>query len=394
MLGITIIIPVIPAIFFEGNTTFFDPGFPEDTRSLLYGFLLACYPIMQFFGAPILGALSDRYGRKPILQISVFGSIVGYSLFAYAIVISNIYLLFIARLIPGFMGGNISVVKSAIADISDENNKAKNFGMVGAAFGIGFILGPAIGGILADNTVVSWFDHATPFWFTASLAILNFILIYFIFPETLKEKQYAKVSLLKGFQNIATSFTVPNLRAIFTVALLMALGFAFYTQFFSVLLFNKFDYTEKSIGFLYCWVGVWLAITQGVIVRQMSGKVDPQKVLAFSILAVGIGIGTLLLPNNATWFYFINPCIAIAYGLTSPNITTVISNQASPERQGQILGIYQSMISLGTAIPPLIAGYLNTLNENLPLLTGSTFIVAAGLVYIFVFQRGQKKVGV
>ena len=96
MLGVTIIIPVIPSLFFEGNTSFFDPSFPEDTRSLLYGFLISCYPMMQFFGAPILGSLSDRYGRKPILQFSILGSIIGYLLFGYAILIKNIYLLFLS----------------------------------------------------------------------------------------------------------------------------------------------------------------------------------------------------------------------------------------------------------------------------------------------------------
>ena len=394
MLGVTIIIPVIPSLFFEGNTAFFDPSFPEDSRSLLYGFLIACYPIMQFFGAPILGSLSDRFGRKPVLQISIVGSIIGYLLFGYAIVIKNIYLLFFARLLPGFMGGNISVVKSSIADISDDESKAKNFGLVGAAFGIGFILGPAIGGLLADSSVVSWFDHATPFWFTAILATINFILIYSIFPETLKEKTKGKVSAFTGLRNIATSFQSPNLRVIFTVVLLLSLGFAFYTQFFSVLLLQKFDYTEKSIGFLYGWIGLWLALTQGLIVRRMSGKVDSKKVLSFSIFAVGIGVLVLLIPENANWFYIINPFIAIAYGLTSPNMTTVISNQASAAKQGEVLGIHQSVLSIGAAVPPLIAGYLNTLNENYPLLAGSVFIISAGLVFVFVFQRDKQKVKV
>lgn len=392
MLGVTIIIPVIPALFFEGNSTFFDPSFSENNRSLLYGLLLSCYPLMQFFGAPILGALSDRHGRKPILRISILGSIIGYLLFGYAIIIKNIYLLFFARLLPGFMGGNISIVMSAIADISDDQSKAKNFGLVGAAFGIGFILGPAIGGILADSTVVSWFNHATPFWFTAILAIINFVLIYSIFPETLKEKRNEKVSLLKGMQNVATSFKSPNLRAIFAVVLLLALGFSFYTQFFSVLLLQKFEYTEKSIGFLYGWIGIWLAITQGLIVRRMSGKIASEKVLTFSIAAVGIGIIILLIPDNDYWFYMINPFIAIAYGLTSPNLTTVISNQATASRQGEILGINQSMASLGTSIPPLIAGYLNTLNENYPLMAGSMFILCAALVFVFVFQRRKSDV--
>ena len=121
MLGVTIVIPVIPALFFEADSLFFDVSFTMDDRSILYGLLVAAYPIMQFFGAPILGTLSDRYGRKPILSISLVGTLVGYLLFAYAILSANLWLLFVSRMIPGFMGGNIVIIMFLIVDIDDSN---------------------------------------------------------------------------------------------------------------------------------------------------------------------------------------------------------------------------------------------------------------------------------
>jgi len=263
MLGVSIVIPVIPGLFFSETSDFFDPTVSENFRSILYGWLAAAYPLMQFFGAPYLGALSDRYGRKPILAISLVGTMIGYVLFAIAIIRQDIFLLFFSRMLPGFTGGNISIALSAIADISTPEDKTKNFGLVGAAFGLGFILGPAIGGFLADSTVVSWF---------AGLTLINLLLVQFRFPETLKEKQMTPLSMFTGFRNIATSFRTPHLRTIFIVVLLIGLGFSFFTQFFSVFLFQKFSYTEKSIGLLYGWVGIWLVITQGLIVRRMSGK--------------------------------------------------------------------------------------------------------------------------
>jgi len=164
MLGLSVIIPVIPALFFDPDTQFFAAEVSQSTRSIMYGFIIAIFPLMQFFGAPILGAYSDRFGRRPMLQWSLVGALIGYLLFAYAISIQNIYLLFAARAIPGFMGGNISIIQSAIADVSLPKDKAKNFGLVGAAFGLGFIIGPLIGGVLADNSFVSWFTHSTPFY--------------------------------------------------------------------------------------------------------------------------------------------------------------------------------------------------------------------------------------
>ncbi|GJM35969.1 MAG: tetracycline resistance MFS efflux pump [Saprospiraceae bacterium] len=391
MLGIGIIIPVIPALFFEDSSGFFNPTVSMDHRSILYGLLVACYPFMQLFGAPMLGALSDRYGRKPLLSISLVGTMVGYLLFAYAILTNNLILLFFSRMLPGFTGGNISIILSAIADISDAKSKAKNFGLVGAAFGIGFILGPALGGILADNTIVSWFNHATPFWLTAGLTLVNLIIVQFRFPETLKEKSETPVSLFRGLSNVGKSFQQPALRTIFAVILLLSLGFSFFTQFFSVYLIQEFDYTVKNIGLLYCWIGIWLAFTQGFIVRRMSGRVPSGLILNYSILMLSLSLGVILLPDQSFWFYIINPFIAIAQGITSPNLTTVVSEQALATQQGEILGINQSMQSLGQLFPPLIAGYLNTLNSNFPLLAAAAFTLAGWLVYVFIFRASKRE---
>ena len=388
MIGIGIIIPVIPALFFESTSTFFAPDVDVNYRSIVYGFLLACFPIMQFFGAPLLGTLSDKYGRKPILTISMFGTFMGYLLFGYAISIQNIYLLFFSRMLPGLAGGNISIIYSAIADTSTPEDKAKNFGMVGAAFGIGFIIGPALGGFLADSSVVSWFNHSTPFWFTASLTFLNILLVQFFFSETLKVKaKVATFSLFRGVENIISSFRDQALRTIFTVVIFIALGFTFFTQFFSVLLIQQFDYSEKDIGLYFGWVGVWIVFTQAVLVRKTSGKIAPGRILSFSILGLSIAVGISLLPTQSFWFYIIAPFMALSQGMTSPNLTTVVSDQAGPERQGEIMGISQSMNSLGIAIPPILAGYLNTLNHNLPLLAGSFFIFMAWLIFVFVFKK-------
>ena len=390
MLGISIVIPVIPALFFNVDAGFFDPSMSQDTRSILYGFLIACYPIMQFFGAPLLGSLSDRYGRRPLLAISMVGTFIGYLLFAVAIGAQNIWLLFFSRLLPGFTGGNISIILSAIADVSDEKGKTKNFGLVGAAFGIGFILGPTIGGVLADNSVVPWFNHSVPFLFTAFLTLLNLILVYIRFPETLQKPRESRFSMWSGFRNVAKSLGNPKLRVIFSVVFLLSLGFNFFTQFFSVLLIQKFEFAERNIGWLYGWIGIWLALTQGLIVRRMSGRVPSAKVLNFSILSLSIAVGVVLLPDQSFWFYILNPFIAISQGITSPNLTTVVSGQASAQEQGEILGINQSMQSLGAATPPIIAGYLNALNGNLPIMVGSLMIFTGWLVYVFIF-RSQKR---
>jgi len=392
MLGVSIIIPVIPALFFEEQSGFFDPAFPQDSRSILYGFLIAAYPIMQFFGAPLLGALSDRYGRKPMLSLSLLGTLLGYLLFGLAINNELLWLLFASRMLPGFTGGNIAIILSSISDVSDQSSRAKNFGLVGTAFGIGFILGPTIGGILADGSVVSWFNPATPFWFTAILTTINIVLVQFRFRETLQEHNYGRtISVFTGFRNIAFSFQSPNLREILSVVLLLSLGFTFFTQFFSVLLIDRFDFTEKNIGLLYGWIGIWLALTQGVTVRILSRYFSSTAIVSVMPFFLAVSIGLILVPDQSWWFYVITPLIATSQGTTTPNLTAVLSSQASAEEQGKILGVNQSMSSVGQAIPPIVAGYLNTLNGNLPLLSATFFVFIAWLVYFFLFYPKYKQ---
>jgi MFS transporter, DHA1 family, tetracycline resistance protein len=394
MLGVGIVIPVLPALFFDADSMVFATGASHARRSMYYGLLLAAYPFMQFFGAPVLGALSDRYGRKPVLQLSLAGTLIGYLLFGTAILTENLWLLFFSRMLPGFTGGNIAIIYSAIADVSDEGAKARNFGLVGMAFGLGFILGPTLGGVLGDPAMVSWFTPSTPFWFTALLTLVNILLVQRYFRETLVRRRESHIHLLKGLSNILASFRAPNLRVIFSVVLLQALGFTFFTQYFSVLLIGKIGAGMKDIGFLFGYVGLWLVLTQGIIVRWLSHRVQSQVILRYSMPLLALAISLLMLPGELWMFYLINPFVAIFHGITSPNLTAVVSAQADRDQQGEILGINQSMISVGQMLPAVIGGWLNAVDMHMPILAASVFILGAWLTYVLVFApRGRRARG-
>lgn len=389
MLGVGIIIPIVPTLFFDLKTSILPADMVASTRYILYGFLIASYPFMQFFGAPVLGALSDRHGRKPIILISLIGTLIGYLVFAQAVNSHNLIIIFLARMLPGFTGGNISTIMSALSDVSNEKTRVKNFGLVGMAFGLGFVIGPALGGILADSERVSWFSLSTPFLFTALLTLINILFLHFNFRETLEQKRDTVINFFTGFKNIGKSFRTPHLRVIFSSVLLYSMGFAFYTQFFSVYLIQKFNYSPSQIGMLYGWVGIWLIITQGGIVRRMSGKIASKKVLPISMLGVSIVLATLLIPSNPNYFYFINPLIAIFHGMTSPNMTSVVSTQAGKSFQGEILGINQSMLSLGNFFPPILGGFISAFNGNssYPLLASALFVLVAWGLFVGVFLK-------
>jgi len=386
MLGVGIVIPVIAPLMLDPNHHMLAEDVSIHSRTILLGFLIATYPLAQFFGAPMLGALSDRFGRKKLLFVSLIGTLIGYVLFATAILEQNIYLLFFSRLLDGFTGGNISIALSAISDSSDEKSKAKNFGMVGAAFGLGFILGPYIGGKLADPSLVSWFNAATPFWFAAILTAMNLLFVLTIFPETLVEKRNTVVSFFTGFHNIGKAFKLRHLRILFLVVFLLTFGFNFFTQFFQVFLFSKFNYSISEIADIFAFIGIWIVIAQGGLQRPLSKKFDPLKILKVSGLALGIALPMLLLPSEVKYIFFVLPFVAIFQGLTQPNITSLVSSQAGPGEQGQILGINQSIQSLGMAIPPIVASYINLVNVNLPIATASFCIILGWIILILFFR--------
>lgn len=386
LVGIGILIPVLAPLMLDPNSILVPATWTEGTRNIAFGFLVAAYPLAQFFGAPILGALSDRYGRKKLLIASLVGTFIGYIFFAVGLLNNQLWILYFSRLLDGFTGGNIGVANSAIADMSSMENRAKNFGLIGMAFGFGFIIGPYLGGKLADPTVFSGFNMATPFWFAALLSATSLILLATLFQETLKEKSHQKIHLLMGFKHIAKAVQMHNLKTIFLVVFLHMLGFCFYTQFVPVFLVQKFSMDSTAIGSLFAFIGLWIALSQGLFTRIAARFFIPRKVLRFSLLFLAFSLFTVTRVPSVFLLYVTQPFLALFEGLTFPNTTAVVSELSRPEEQGEAMGVTQSLRALGQAIPSLVAGFLVTLNQNLAILTGSGIILLAWVVFMISFR--------
>lgn len=387
LLGLGIVIPILPMVLLAPSVGILPIDMSFSTRSIIYGFLIAAYPIAQFFSAPILGALADEKGRKKILTLSLIGTLVGYLLFGLGIVQKNVYLLFLGRILDGFTGGNISIAQSSIADISTEETKAKNFGLIGMAFGLGFIIGPYMGGKLSDPSLVSWFNYATPFWFAAILTFLNIISVIFKFKETLITSRKANISLTIGANNIKKAFSIPNLRSVFLTVFFLTIGFNFFTQFFQVFLIGKFSFNQSQVGNLFAYMGIWIALAQGGFQSPLSKKYTPSQILNYSSILLAIVLPMLLLPSKSIWIYAIIPFIAIFQGLTQPNGTAIVSSQSDASTQGEILGVNQSVQSLAQAIPPIIAGFVTSIDLRLPIILGSVSILTGWLIFKALYKE-------
>jgi len=389
-LGIGILGPILPQLLGNPNSPHYLLSGRMSVQSgfVMFGFLVAVYPLMQFFATPILGQLSDRYGRKPVLALSLAGTSLGYALFATGIVIKNIPLLFLSRALDGITGGNLSVAQASIADVTKPEDRTKNFGLIGAAFGVGFIVGPFLGGVLADPSVLRWFTASTPFWFAAMLAAANTMQVLLQFDETNKHIRKAPVQFFRGVANIVRAYRMPELRTIFLTSFFFNMGFGFFIAFFGLFLINKFNFNEARIGNFFAWVGVCAIFTQIVTTRRVAARFTEPQVLRISLLGVSLVMFAYLAAPSPMWLFLIAPISSTFNGLSLANMGGLLSRSVPPQVQGEILGIGSSIAALANSLPPLIGAgsFEASYPPAAPVLAAGLTMLLAWSIFTILFR--------
>ena len=349
LVGFGIVIPVLP-YYAEGTR------FGATPREV--GLLFASYSLMQLFFAPLLGRLSDKHGRRPILLISLLGTAAGFLILGFA---TTLWMLFLGRIIDGISGGNISTAQAYIADVTTEEDRAKGMGLIGAAFGLGFVFGPAIGGVMSR-----WGIHV-PFLFAGALAFCNAVLLYFTLPETVTPDHPARVSAAmgRGWHRVITALRNPRLGFVLTIYFLSIVAFSIMTASFSLFLMFRFGYDAFHNGWVFAFVGIISAGIQGALIGKLVKRFgEPILVIA----------GTLMFSASLFASPFIGPTAGVMGGvlgilitgavsavgnaLNAPTLTSLASKSASASEQGTILGVTQSVASLARAVGPAIAAFM------------------------------------
>lgn len=340
VIGLGIIIPVLPDLIRE-----MIHGSISDA-SRWGGWLLFAFAIMQFLFSPILGNLSDRYGRRPILLFSLFGFGVDYLLMAFA---PTIGWLFVGRLIAGMTGASFTTASAYIADISPPEKRAQNFGMIGAAFGLGFIIGPVMGGLLAK------FGPRIPFFAAAGLALLNCIYGYFILPESLSKENRRKFewkranpvgTLIQLKKYPVISGLVLSLILIYVASHAVQSNWTFFTKL-------RFDWTNEQVGYSLGFVGILIAVVQGGLIRIINPKLGEKRSVYIGFTLYALGFLLFAFANQGWMMYaFLIPyCLG---GISGPALQSIISSQVPPNEQGELQGGLTSLMSATSIIGPVL----------------------------------------
>lgn len=343
-IGFGIIIPVLPGLIKELS------GKSLAEASEYGGLLLVAYAASQFIFSPVVGALSDKYGRRPILLISLFGLGLDYIFLSFA---PSIAWLFVGRIIAGITGASFTTAMAYIADISTPEKKAQNFGMVGVAFGIGFVIGPLIGGLFSDMGL------RVPFMISAGLALLNWLYGYFILPESLTKEKRREFSWKRAnpIGSIISVSKYPAIIGLITALLLLFVASHSVQSNWGYYVMEKFKWDSSMIGYSLSVVGVAVAIVQGGLIRVVIPKIGNKNAIILGLLLYIVGfVCFAFAPNGLMMMVFILPyCLA---GIGNPAMQSIISNQVPDNAQGEIQGIVASMQSLGAILGPFTMAYI------------------------------------
>lgn len=342
LLGFSLILPLLPYYAETFNASKF-----------VTGLLIAAYALMQLIGAPILGRLSDRYGRRPILLISVFGTFIGFMLFGLA---TTLWMLFAARILDGLTGGNLSVAQAYISDVTDAKNRAKGLGLIGAAFGIGFIIGPVTGGILSQ------YGYNVPAFVAAGLAFINFIMIYAWLPESLTKEMRDQIGEQKK-PAVTLDALVTALKRPFTGSLLItrfffSLAFAIFQTIFSLYALTKFNLTARDTGFVLTYVGVLSVIVQGFLVGRLTDRFREDHLIVFAVGLMAISLAGWALAPSVFWLLVVLAPTSISGGILNTLLSSTLSKAVAMQEVGGILGLSASVESSTRIIAPVLGGAL------------------------------------
>jgi MFS family permease len=381
LLGAGIVLPLLP--YYVKIVDQSANPWLMDHRALVVGGLIASFALMQFLFAPIFGALSDRFGRRPLLLFSMIGTAIAYTIFGLSDRLlplgaeAVLAALFASRIVAGMTGASISTAQAYIADITTPENRAKGLGMIGAAFGLGFMFGPAIGGLLSAISL------EVPAFVAAGLALVNFVFGSFMLAESLPAERRTAISIsrLNPLNRLKGVLNNVSIRPLIIGSILLNFAFSALQSNFAVYSDARFHFTATNNAFVFAFIGLMSVLTQGLLIRRLLPIFGEARLAITGTLIMALGFGLTAIVSESWMLFPVMGLVALGSGMSSPSITSLISRRVSPQEQGATLGGAQALTSLTMVVGPLYAGYIfGAIGMSAPYFSGAALLIGATIV--------------
>lgn len=390
-MGLGLVFPMLNSLIVDPHASFLAVETSTNARNWLFGAIVGIYMVCWFFGAPYLGDLSDKIGRKKGLLICLFGSFLGYLLGALGVVAKSISLLILGRVIAGFTSGSQSIAQAGIVDLSTEKTKSRNIGFILLALSLGFIVGPMIGGVFSDKEIFSWVTFATPFYIAALLSLLNMAFLFFFFKEThVPKKNAPRIPLSHAITIFISAFRSKRIRFLSFFFLIFIIGWSNYYTYISPFLYKKFGFPPLEVTLFMSILGLGFALGFGILPSYCAKRFSLKNtVIVSTFIAAACALATFAPPKQLFAWLSVVPMgvfVSLAYSTT----ITLFSTQVDEDAQGWIMGITGAIMALSFGVVGLFSGLIQDGITNTPLILSFSFLTISAI--FLSFEREGKPI--
>lgn len=385
--GLILVMPVLTPLILKTDSLIVPLGTSLLLRDFLYGFALSLFPLFMFFSTPVLGDLSDKFGRKNILILCLLGSAVSYVIAGLAIIYNNLFIFLIGRALSGLAAGTQPIATAAIIDTSTPMTKTKNLAWVVFTSSIGLVLGPMVGGITAEKSLVGWFGYDTPFFFAAIISILSTLFLYISYKETPQSRPAQTVKITKGFTLFIAAFSEKKFRLLSSLYFCFVLAWSLYYQTINWFFMEKYHYSVGKLGLFVAFIGIIFALTTSMVVRIILRLFSREtNAFAFFIFTMAIAnLGSAFSHGEtAQWLWVILNAASDVICYTV--VLSIFSNLATHEAQGWIMGVVGAIGAITWTVGGLIAGPLGYIDISVPIWTAGVLCLVS-FVLMLMYQK-------